>query len=264
MAINTSIDLVSSIKDLLSYWDFLLFIASLLIVVPFVYIGYLKNHTMPDKKLPYHFGGEYTARDIIKHIEDLEVTLGKKFSKFKKLIELFDKDTEGDVRRHSEIINSALLCIKLNGRKRLVAFWDLSDAMLKVIILLLPLVIATIVFISYIYYGLVGFILSLIPILFITHGILIVFSYFLKISQNLFRKKGKPFPALSLAFLAVEALINSHVSRSYDSTTKNHYYFTMIHKYNNEVNAKSGFSKVHVLTSSEIYGSMEELTIGEK
>ena len=112
MAINTSADSASTIKDIVSYWDILLFIACMLIVVPFVYIVYLKIHIVPDEKLPYHFGGEYTATEIIKHVEGLEITFGKKFSKFKRLIELFDKDTEGNLRKHSEIINSALLCIK--------------------------------------------------------------------------------------------------------------------------------------------------------
>ncbi|HSH19203.1 MAG TPA: hypothetical protein VLA03_02045, partial [Draconibacterium sp.] len=174
------------------------------------------------------------------------------------------KDTEGDLRRHSEIINSALLCIKLNGRKRLTVFWDFSDTILKVMILLLPLIGVIVILISHIYFGVVGLVMSLIPILFIMPFIFIIFSWFLRISQNIFRKNGNPLPALSLAFLAVEALINSHVARSFDNETRDYYYYTRIHKYNNEVNAKSGFSKVYVQTSSEIYGSMKELTIGEK
>ena len=85
MAVNSSADSVSSIKDIASYWDILLIFACVLIVVPFIYIGYLKNRTIPNKQLAYHFGGEYTARDILKHLEELEVTFGKKFSKFKRL-----------------------------------------------------------------------------------------------------------------------------------------------------------------------------------
>ena len=132
-------------------------------------------------------------------------------------------------------------------------------------ILLLPLVVATIVVISNIYYGLGGVIMSLIPMLFIIPVILTTFSNFLRISQNIFRKKGNPIPALSLANLAVEALINTHIIRSFDKDTKEHFYYTRIHKYNNEVNAEIGLlSKVYVRTSSEKYGSMKELTIGEK
>ena len=265
MATNASADSVSTIKDLVSYWDILLFIACMLIVVPFIYIGYLKIHMVTDEQLPYHFGGEYTSKEIIKHVEVLEKAFGKKFSKFKRLIELFDKDTEGDLRKHSEIINSALVCIKFNGRNRLTVFWELSDTMLKVIILLLPLIVATIVFISNIYYGLGGVLMSLIPMVFIVPVILTTFSNFLRISQNIFRKKGNPLPTLSLANLAADALINTHIVRSFDKDSREHFYYTRIHKYNNEVNGEVGFlSNVYVQTSSEIYGSMKELTIGEK
>ena len=86
----------------------------------------------------------------------------------------------------------------------------------------------------------------------------------MKISQNILRRSGKPLPALSLAFIAVEALINTHVARSFDKGSGAYYYYTRIHKYNNEVNAEIGLSKVYVRTSSDIYGSLKELTIGEK
>jgi ABC-type multidrug transport system fused ATPase/permease subunit len=265
MAISISIDSVSTIIGIVSYWDILLYIACMLIVVPFIYIGYLKIHIVTEEQLPFHFGGEYTAKDIIKHVEGLEKAFGKKFSKFKRLMELLDKNPEGDLRKHSEIINSALLCIKFNGRKRLAVFWESSDTMLKVIILLLPLIVVTIVFISNIYYGLGGVIMSLVPMVFIVPVILTTFSNFLRISQNIFRKKGNPLPALSLANLATDALINTHIVRSFDKESKEHFYYTRIHKYNNEANAEVGFlSKVYVRTSSEIYGSMQELTIGEK
>ena len=263
MASNTFAESVSTLKDLVSYSDILLYIACMLIVVPFAYIGYLRIHIVPEEHLPFHFGGEYAAKDIIKHVEGLETTFAKKFPKFKRLVELFDKDTEGDLRKHSEIINSVLLCIKFNGRRRLVVFWNSSDIMLKFIIFLLPLVIATIVFTSNIYYGLGGLIMSLVPMVFIVPLILTIFSNFLRISQNIHRRRGNPIPALSLASLALEALINFNIARSFDNETGDHYYYTIIHKYNNDVNGKFGFSNVHVKTSSEIYGSMKELAIGK-
>ena len=94
--------------------------------------------------------------------------------------------------------------------------------------------------------------------------ILIVFSWFLKFSQRIFRKRGKPVPALSLASLALDTLINTHIARSFDKNTGDYFYYTRIHKYNNEVNAKSAFSKVYVQTSSDIYGDLKEQAIGEK
>ena len=131
-------------------------------------------------------------------------------------------------------------------------------------ILLLPLIGAIVVLISHIYFGLGGLVMSLVPMIFIMPVILIIFSYFLKFSQKIFRKRGKPFPALSLAFLAVEALINTHIARSFDNKTGDHFYYTKIHENNNEVNSKSGFSKVYVQTSSDIYGNLKEQAIGEK
>lgn len=259
-----NLDSLSSIKDMVSYWDTILYIVCLLVLGLFVYIVYLKNHTISNKQMPLHFKGEYNTRDIIEHVENLETKFDKKFPRFKKSIKQFDKDSEGDMRKHAEIINSVLLCIKLNGRKRLAVFWDYSDTILKVMILLLPLIGATIVFISQIYFGIVGLVMSLISMIFIMPVILIIFSSFLKLSQNIFRKKGKSCPALSLTFIAVEALINTHIARSFDNKTGHHFYYTKIHKYNNEVNAKSGFSGVYVQTSSDIYGNLKEQAIGEK
>ena len=260
---NTPEDSISTIKDFVSYWDILIGILCMLIIVPFIYIGFLRSRTIPQNQLHLHFKGQYNAKDIIDHVEELESTLNKKFSKFKTLIELVDSETERGIRTHSEIINSIVLCIKLNGRKRLTVFWDSSDGVLKVLILLLPLISALIVIVSNIYFGLSGLIMSLIPMAFFIPVVLIIFSSFLKISQNIFRKKGRSIPALSLAFIALEALINTHIARSFDNETKQHFYYTKIHKYNNEVNSDTGFSKVYIRTSSEIYGSLEELTNGK-
>lgn len=259
-----NLDSISSIKDMVPYWDVMLYIVCLLILVPLVYIGYLKNHTIPNQQMPFHFKGEYNAKDIIEHVEELEIIFGKKFPTFKKSIEQFNNDSECDIRKHAEVINSILICIKLNGRKRLTVFWDFSDTILKVMILLLPLIGAIVVFISHIYFGVVGLVMSLIPMLFIMPVILILFSYFLKFSQKIFRKRGKPKPALSLAFLAVEALINTKIVRSFDNKTGDYFYYTRIHENNNQVNAKIGLSKVYVKTSSDMYGNLKEQAIGEK
>jgi len=56
-------------------------------VVPIVYIGYLKNHRIHDKDIPYHFKGEYDAKHIIEYLDGLEILFGKKFHKFKKSID---------------------------------------------------------------------------------------------------------------------------------------------------------------------------------
>lgn len=255
---------ILSIKDLVSYWNVLLFIFCLLVVIPFVYIGYLKNYAVPDKKMLYHFKGEYNAKHIIAYVEELEILFGKRFLKFKKSIEQYDKDTAGDLRKHSEVIDSIILCIKLNGRKRLTVFWDFSDTFLKVIILLLPLIGAVIVLISNTYYGLIGFILSLVSMIFLLPIIPIMFSYFLQYTQYVFRKRGKTLPALSLAFFAMEALLNRNIVRSFNHKTGDYFYYTIIHNYNNLVNAKSGFSDVYVRTGSSIYGNLEEQSLGEK
>jgi hypothetical protein len=259
-----NLDSISSIKDMVPYWDVMLYIVCLLILVPFVYIGYLKNHTIPNKQMPFHFKGEFNARNIIEHVEELEIIFGKKFPTFKKSIEQFDHDSEFDIKKHAEVINSILICIKLNGRKRLTVFWDFSDTILKVMILLLPLIGAIVILISHIYFGLGGLVLSLIPMIFIMPVMLIIFSYFLKFSQKFFRKRGKPNPALSLAYLAMEALINTTITRSFDNKTGDYFYYTKIHENNNEVNSNSGFSKVYVQTSSDMYGNLKEQSKGEK
>jgi len=258
------VDAISLISQYASYWDILLCIFCLLLVIPFVYIGYLKNHALSDTKKSYHFKGEYNAKQIIEYVEELEILFGKRFTKFKKSIEQYDKDSAGDLEKHAEVIDSILICIKLNGRKRLAAFWDTSDTFLKVLILLLPMIGVFVVLISHLYFGFSGFVLSLIPTIFILPIMLSLFSYFLQFSQYLFRKRGKAIPALSLALFAVDALIDTKVVRSFDKNTSEYFYFTEVHKYNNIVNADSHMRGDYVQTSSSFYGNLKELAIGEK
>jgi hypothetical protein len=263
-SVPENVNSILSIKDTVSYWIVLLYILCLLIVIPFVYIGYLKNYTISDKKMPYHFKGDYNAKHIIAYVAELETLFGKRFLKFKKSIEQFDMDSAGNLSKHAEVIDSIILCIKLNGRKRLTVFWDFSDTFLKVIILLLPIIGVAVVLISNIYYELVGLILSLVSMIFLLPIILIMFSYFLQFTQYINRKRGKTLPALSLAFFAMEALLNRNVARSFSNRTGDYFYYTTIHNYNNLVNAKSGFSDVYVRSSSSIYGNLEEQSLGEE
>jgi len=254
---------ISSIKDFVSYFDIMLYLLSLLLLVPFAYLGYLKNRKIHDNKIPYHFKGVYNSKQLIDHVEGLELLFCKRFHRFKKLLEQFGQDSAGDMRKHNEVINSILLCIKLNGRTRLTAFWDLSDIFLKIMILLLPLIGLIVVLISNIYFGLGGLVMSLFAMLFIIPVMLVMFSHFLRIAQYIFGRTSKTVPALSLAFIAIESLINTNVSRSRDDTTGEFFYYTTIHKNNNEVNANTRLSSVYVTTSSMIYGDLKKQALSD-
>jgi len=254
-------------QSLFSYWDIILGILSLFILIPFVYIGYLKRLRIPEKNEIYYFPGEYNANeanDIIKYIEKLEISFGKRFSNFKNLLVKFEKDPAEDKRMYVETVESILFCIQLNGQKRWKVFWNVSDNFLKALIFMLPIIGVIIVIISEIYFDFTGLVFCIIATIFSLPFILIIFSSFLKISQNIFRKKGTSLPALSLANFALDALINSHVSRAYDKKTGNYYYYTTIHKYNDLVNADFKFSSYHIPTSGEILGDLSKQALGEK
>ncbi|WP_243348564.1 hypothetical protein [Parabacteroides sp. FAFU027] len=255
---------ILSVKDFVSYCDILLCIFSLLIVVPFIYIGYLKNHPIPEEHKAYHFEGEYSAKNIKEYIEGLEILFGKRFLRFRQSLDKYDKESARNLRKHAEVIDSILFCIKLNGRKRVTVFWDLSDSFLKGMILSLPVIGIIVVIISQIYFGVVGLLISIIPGILIMPLLLIIFSSFLQFTHYIFRKTGKPLPALSLGYFALDALINRQVARSFDSKSGEYFYYTMIHQYNNMVNADFRFSKVYIRTSSDIYGNLKEQAVGEK
>ncbi len=262
-----NIDYILFQKNMFSYWDIIVYVLILFILIPFFYIGYLKNHKILEKYKLYHFEGKYNAantKDIVEYIEKLEILFGKRFSKFKNLVELFGKNQTEDKKMYAEVIESILFCIKLNGRKRWNVFWDFSDRFFKVIILMLPIIGAFVVIMSEIYFGITGLVLSIAVTIFSIPFILIIFSSVLKFSQYIFRKRGKALPALSLAYFALEALINTNIARAYDKNTDSYYYYTTIHEYNNLVNSKSGFGGVHVGTSSSIIGNIQEQSLGEK
>jgi hypothetical protein len=263
----TKLDSVLLQQNLFSYWDIILGILILFILIPFIYIGYLNRLKIPEINKLYHFEGEYNANkinDIIEYLEKLEILFGKRFSNFRNLLTQFEKDPAEDKRMHVEVIESIIFCIKLNGRKRWNVFWNLSDSFLKVMILMLPITGVIIVMISDIYFDLTGLVFSIIATIFSLPVILITFSSFLKLSQYIFRKRANTLPALSLAYFALDALINSNVSRAYDKKTDAYFYYTTIQKYNNLVNDKLGFSGVYIRSSSSIIGDLREQALGEK
>jgi len=269
LQVNTfvKLDCILLQQNLFSYWDIILCILILFILIPFIYIGYLTRLKIPEKNKLYHFEGEYNANktnDIIGYIEKLEILFGKRFSKFKNLLVQFEKDPTEDKRMHVEVIESILFCIKLNGQKRWNVFWNLSDSFLKAMILMLPITGVIIVIISENFFGLTGLVFSIIATIFSLPFILILFLSFLKLSQYIFRKRGNTLPVLSLAYFALDALINSNVSRAYDKKTETYFYYTTIQKYNNLVNAKFGFSSVYIRSSSSILGDLKEQALSEK
>jgi hypothetical protein len=269
LQVNTfaKLDCILLRQSLFSYWDIILGMLILFILIPFIYIGYLKRLTIPEKNELYHFPGEYDAdkaNDIIAYVEKLENLFGKRFSNFKNLLVKFEKDPAEDKRMYVEAIESIIFCIKLNGQSRWRVFWNISDRFLKFMIFMLPITGVIIVIISEIYFDFTGLVFSLIATIFSLPFILIIFSSFLKMSQYIFRKKGTTQPALSLAYFALDALINSHVSRAYDKKTGTYYYYTTIHKYNDLVNENFKFSSYHILTSGEILGDLSKQALGEK
>jgi hypothetical protein len=128
----------------------------------------------------------------------------------------------------------------------------------------LPIIGVLIVIISKFYFDLTGLVFSIIGTIISLPIILIIFSYFLKTTQNIFRKRGNKLPTLSLAYFVLDALINSNVSRAFDKKTKTYYYYTTIHKYNNLVYAKFGFGSSNIRSASTILGELKELALGEK
>lgn len=260
-------DFFYSIQDLInfsSYWDIILLLLSYLTIIPFIYLIHLINYKVENTKLTYYFEHNYDLKNLITHINEFELLFSKRFENFKNLLEKLDKDSEGNLWLHSEVIDSILLCIKFNGQNRFSIFWNLSDTLLKVIILSLPLIGATIVLISYIYYDVGESVLSFIAVIITLPVLLVLYSYFLKLSIIINKKIGKPLPSLNLAYTALESLVNWNISRSKDKETGEHFYYTTIHKYNNTVNENLHFTNVYVPTSSMIYGNLKEQALGEK
>lgn len=254
-------------QNLLSYWDIMVVILVFFVLTPFIYIGYLTRRKVSEKMILYHYEGEYDANranDLISYIEKLEAFFGKKFSDFKNLLLLFEKDPTEDKRMHTEIIESIIFCIKLNGRKRWNVFWNLADSVLKVMILMLPITGAIIVILSEIYFDFTGLVFSLIATILSLPIILIILLAFLKMSEQILRKRGISLPALSLAYFALDALMNSNVSRTYDKKTNSYYYYTTMHKYNNLVNSEFGFSNNYIRSSSSLLSNLKELALGDK
>ncbi len=252
---------ITSIKNSMTYWEILLDILYIFLLTPLVYLAYLRFFERPDKFKPYYFKGEYNANSIIDYIEKLEVLLQKSFPKFKNSIVKCNEDSSGNIGLYAEAIDSNIFCIKLNGKKRLTVFWNFSDSFLKVIILLLPIIGALIVFVSYIYWGVVGLVFSIVLQIFIMPLMLVFFSYLLQFCQYIFRKVGTDVFALNISLFAVEALINRNVVRTYDKKIGDYFYYSIITKYNNLVNVRSDITGVFSNPNSAISGIINDYNV---
>ena len=237
-------NLIASGTDL--YWTILLNTFYVFIVTPFVFIGYLRIYKMPSHFDIYHFRGEYNVENIIKFIENFEDKFAKKFPNFKKSIENCGKDSGEEFGNYSEAINNNLFCIKLNGKKRIQVFWDCSNWFLKALILSLPIIGIILVVISSLYFNLTGLILSIVSLLILIPVYLTFLSYILSFFKYIFRITHNDLPALSVAQLALESIINFNVKRAFDSKKREYFYYSTIHKYNNGVNADA-FQRRHYI-----------------
>lgn len=227
-------DMLASDSDL--YWTILFNTMYVFIVIPFVFIAYLRVYQIPEYLEIYHFRGEYNAKSIIKYIENFEDKFAKKFPNFKKTIENCGKDSGEEFENYSEAINNNLFCIKLNGRRRVRVFWDCSNWFLKALILSLPITGIILVVISYLSFNLTGLILSLVALLILIPVYLTFLSYILSFFKYIFRITHRELPALSVAHFAIESIINTNVKRAFDNDKREYFYYSTIHKYNNEVN----------------------------
>nr|WP_319401742.1 hypothetical protein [uncultured Carboxylicivirga sp.] len=228
-------DLLVSGSDL--YWTILLNTLYVFILIPFIFIAYLGINQIPDNLEIYHFSGEYSAENIIKYIESFENRFAKKYTNFKKSIEKCGKDSKAEIENYSEAIDNNLFCIKLNGGKRLQVFWDCSDWFLKTLLLSLPIVGIILVVISYLYFSLTGLILSIVSLLIIIPVYLILLSSMLSFFRYILRIIHREQPALSVAKFALESITNFNVKRAFDNKKREYFYYSTIHKYNNQVNA---------------------------
>ncbi len=216
---SKSIFYISNPKTLVIY-----LIISILLL-PFIYIKYLKRKKVPEKYSYYYIHGAYNKENLMAQIKNMEKALNQTFPKFKRLIEHYDYISKGNIIKYVSQIDSYMFCYLLNGRDRGKVFWELADPFLKFMGIYFISVGGIISLISLQHEGIFAFIFTMIVFVI---AFFVLFSFLgpiIEISQYSLRKNEQNVSGISLAVFCLNTQFKRNIKKSYDSTSNSYHYY---------------------------------------
>ena len=200
----------------------------ILLLLPPVYLIYLKNRRVSDKYSHFYVKEGYDVKNLIEQVELMEERFNKKYSKFKKLIKRYDSITKGNLFKYSDKIDNQMFCYLLNGRNRYKLFWEMIDPFFLSIsgFLISLAIIANII--VYIYHGWLGLFIGLIATSLIVYALISFLNSFVEMEQFALRKNKKYLGGVSVSLFAINALLKKNIKTTYNSTTNTYTYIPHI------------------------------------
>ncbi|MBN2611513.1 MAG: TPM domain-containing protein [Bacteroidales bacterium] len=217
---------IKSLIDWETWYGIVLLIFTILL--PIVYLIYLRIRKVPDKYVHYFSTGEYNSKNLINQIEKIEMVYNTSYPNFKSEVLKYEHVSHRNLLKYESRIDNKLFCVLLNGRKRLKAFAETIDPFLTFIIFYLFILSILIFILLLSNFGLLISVVSLIVTSFIIFGLLSFLISFLQIQQFMLRKNAAYYGGVSLALFALNCLFKKNIGRKYNSTTDSYTYYPII------------------------------------
>lgn len=213
--------------------DYVVALGIFTLLLPFLYLSYLKRRIVPESYSHYYIIGAYNANNVISQIERIEKAYNKTFPKFKKHILKYEQVTRNNLMKYSDKIDRKMFCVLLNGRKRFSVFFELADPFLKGICSYLILLFLLISIGVLLQYNAFAFLVSLFISFLLIYAMIGFLTSFLEIFQFTLRKKAAYVGGVSLALFAINAVFKKNIKKKFDTSTGTYYYYpAVIYAYN--------------------------------
>lgn len=213
-------------KQISTFYSPVLFFIILLslIILPFAYIIYLKNRSVPKEYDHFYIKGAYNSQNVIAQVELIEKCYNKKYFKFKKLIKQYENISKNNLLKYSGKIDNQMFCYLLDGQSRTKMFWKMADPFMLAIFVYLIAITAIVNYVIYIYYNGIVLGFTLFASILILFFIVSLLNSFIEMYQYVLRKNSKYLGGISVALFAFNALLKRDVKRTYNHSTNTYTY----------------------------------------
>jgi uncharacterized protein len=198
------------------------------LILPFLYLFYLRKRRVSDELSPYYIQGQYNAENVVAQVERIEKAFDKKYPKLKKQIRKYESASRNKLIKYAHRIDQTLFCHLLNGRERGRLFWQMADPFLKGIIVYLVILLVGVSVSVLIENGVLGLLLGLFVSSLVFYALMSFLQSFIEMQQYVLRRNAKYLGGTSVALFALNTVLKKNIDRRFDHATQSYVYYPHI------------------------------------
>lgn len=186
-----------------------------ILLLPIIYLVFLRYRKVPERFSHFYFEGEYTVDNVISHVDQIEQVYQRNYPKFKRQIRKYNFISKKYLMKYSDKIDRRLFCCHLKGEKRFKAFFKWADPMLYFI--LAYLLGIQLLFTAMILFnvGVLEFIVANVVLSFLFYALLNFLVSLLEIFLFSLRSKAKFTGGVILALFALYTIFKKNIRRKF-------------------------------------------------